>query len=113
MDSEDSRETLRSIERNMASSALFGTTDGRIGKGPRSVIKGDEVWILAGAKVPYILRPIGSGRYEFIGEAYIRGIMFGEAVWSSKMNSKESCSFGTDGGFGVRSRKPNENCGRS
>ena len=54
----------------------------KIGRGPISVSKGDEVWILAGGKVPYILRPLGNDKYEFIGEAYLDGIMYGEVVES-------------------------------
>ncbi|KAH0556093.1 hypothetical protein GP486_005969 [Trichoglossum hirsutum] len=54
----------------------------RIGRGPLSVLKGDEVWILAGGRVPYILRPLGNDKYEFIGEAYLEDVMYGEAVGS-------------------------------
>jgi hypothetical protein len=59
-----------------------GYNQGKIGRGPISTSKNDEVWILAGGKVPYILRPIENDEYEFIGEAYLDGIMYGEAVGS-------------------------------
>jgi hypothetical protein len=66
---------------------LFQTEKGqygkaKIGRGPISVSKGDEVWILAGGKVPYILHPLGNDKYEFIGKAYLDGIMYGEVVES-------------------------------
>lgn len=56
-----------------------------LGTGPRSLRVGDEVWILAGGKVPYVLRqvknkvaPAGSeNRYRLIGEAYVHGLMHG------------------------------------
>jgi hypothetical protein len=39
---------------------------------------GDEVWVLGGAATPYVLRPIGGGRYRLVGDAYVHGIMHGE-----------------------------------
>ena len=38
---------------------LFTTSDDCIGKGPQSVRKGDQVWIISGTRVPYVLRPLG------------------------------------------------------
>ena len=69
-------------------STLFQTEEigkggGNVGRGPISVSKGDELWVLAGGKVPYLLRPIGNDNYEFIGEAYLDGIMYGEVVESA------------------------------
>jgi hypothetical protein len=64
--------------------AMFQTVNRRIGFGPESVSEGDEIWILVGTKVPYILRKLASDGYELIGEAYIHGIMFGESVRSGK-----------------------------
>ncbi|KAK5744570.1 hypothetical protein LTR17_001965 [Elasticomyces elasticus] len=60
---------------------LFITTERRyLGYGPDSIRIGDQVWILAGGKVPFILRPKVNGRFELVGEAYVHGIMHGEAV---------------------------------
>ncbi|KAF2126261.1 HET-domain-containing protein [Dothidotthia symphoricarpi CBS 119687] len=62
--------------------SLFVTKTGRFGMGPPLFHGGDEVWILAGADVPLILRPSGSSgeEFELVGEAYIHGIMQGEGV---------------------------------
>jgi hypothetical protein len=60
--------------------AFFATTRGEFGTATENVRKGDQVWVLAGGKVPYILRPVSGDEYEFIGEAYVMGIMYGEAV---------------------------------
>jgi hypothetical protein len=41
------------------------------------------VWILSGARVPFVLRQVdvnGESRYELVGEAYVHGMMYGEAV---------------------------------
>jgi len=60
---------------------LFITKQGYLGLGMMSLKVGDEVWILAGARVPLILRRrVEEGQYCLIGEAYVHGIMHGEAV---------------------------------
>lgn len=46
---------------------------------PEHTRSGDVVALIRGAKVPMILRRRGSQLYEIVGDAYIRGIMFGEA----------------------------------
>ena len=48
------------------------------GLGPVQMQAGDEVWLLESGTVPYILRPIDGGRYKYMGEAYVHGIMHGE-----------------------------------
>jgi hypothetical protein len=62
-------------------------TDGErpqlLGTGPRSLRAGDEVWVLAGASVPMVLRQADGGghgaRYRLVGEAYVHGAMQGGA----------------------------------
>ncbi len=58
---------------------LFRTSAGRLGMGHSTLKVDDQVWLLAGSKSPVLLRPTGKGRFEFIGEAYVDGLMFGEA----------------------------------
>jgi hypothetical protein len=41
---------------------------------------GDQVWVLSGLSTPFVLRPLSNGRYSLMGEAYVHGIMCGEAV---------------------------------
>lgn len=61
---------------------LFTTAGGLVGAGSQSLQAGQTVWILAGCPTPMILRPDPreAGCYRVIGEAYVHGIMFGEAV---------------------------------
>ncbi|KAF2017677.1 HET-domain-containing protein [Aaosphaeria arxii CBS 175.79] len=59
---------------------LFSTQSNFLGTGPRSLKVGDEVWILNGGPVPYILRPQSNGNYRLIGEAFVYGVMHGEAL---------------------------------
>lgn len=40
--------------------------------------EGDSIFILRSANVPFVLRPKGDA-WEFIGDAYVHGIMQGEA----------------------------------
>lgn len=42
-----------------------------------SILPLDEVWILHGAPAPVFLRPTSCGRYQFLGDAYVHGIMQG------------------------------------
>ncbi len=69
-------------------------TEGRyLGWVPLSTEEGDIIAIFKGAKVPFVLRPIrGSrdGSFTFIGECYIHGIMYGEAI---KKGNLEECTF--------------------
>ena len=50
--------------------------------GSRCAKAGDEIWLLAGGRVPFILRPVNPSSQEFVlvGECYVHGIMYGEAV---------------------------------
>jgi hypothetical protein len=61
---------------------------GGLGLGPDSVQINDEVWILAGSQVPFILRSVDGSprRYKLIGEAYVHGIMHGEGMEGVDLN---------------------------
>ncbi|KAL8871359.1 MAG: hypothetical protein Q9174_002789 [Haloplaca sp. 1 TL-2023] len=58
---------------------LYLTQNGFLGIGPRVMAKGDEVCVLFGARVPFILRRM-QDHHVFIGETYIHddGIMWGK-----------------------------------
>ena len=64
--------------------SFFSTKYGRIGLGPPHTKPGDTVCILYNAYTPFIIRPRGgtltSTSNEFIGEAYVDGLMYGEAL---------------------------------
>ena len=80
---------------------FFVTKDGYIGIGPADATEGDEVHVLAGGKVPFIMRRVSKEwpdriqdnatdlqedldvnlqLYNMIGETYVHGIMHGEAL---------------------------------
>jgi hypothetical protein len=56
------------------------TSEGRVGWVPEATRAGDEICVLLGGKVPFVISDCGHGHYNLIGEAYINGIMDGEAL---------------------------------
>jgi hypothetical protein len=59
---------------------LLVSASGHLGLGPGGAAPGDEIWVLAGAATPFILRPFGGGHKMLVGPCYIDDIMEGEAV---------------------------------
>jgi hypothetical protein len=60
----------------------FGVTDtGYMGLLPSCTEVGDEVHILSGVSIPFVLRRVvGDQRYQIVGDSYIHGVMEGELV---------------------------------
>ncbi|KAE9378651.1 hypothetical protein N431DRAFT_146487 [Stipitochalara longipes BDJ] len=58
---------------------VFCTKQGMLGLGPAVLRDGDLCCVLFGAQVPCILRNT-EGNYKLVGEAYVHGVMKGEAV---------------------------------
>ncbi|KAF7509917.1 hypothetical protein GJ744_007231 [Endocarpon pusillum] len=71
------------IETSFVISLLYrkfcSTRNGSIGWLPRGAQVGDVICVLYGGKVPFVLRPRDGG-YEFVGDAYVYGMMDGEAL---------------------------------
>jgi hypothetical protein len=69
------------------------TEGGYLGWVPRKARVGDTICIFAGAKAPYFLRRVlrlgGPRLFTFIGEAYIHGLMYGEAMESIEYKMEE------------------------
>ena len=61
---------------------LFFTQEGYIGLAPKGAKVGDEIYLLFGAEVPYVLRRKGDDlqTFEVVGECYCHGIMEGEML---------------------------------
>lgn len=60
---------------------FFTTERGLMGLGPRLTAVGDDVCLLFGAQVPFVLRPLqAQQQYRLCGESYVNGIMDGEAL---------------------------------
>jgi hypothetical protein len=58
----------------------FLSSKGYVGLAPDHVQEGDLIVIFFGGKFPYIIRKTDDGRFIFIGEAYVHGIMYGEFI---------------------------------
>jgi hypothetical protein len=79
------------ISANILCRRFFITSNGSIGIGPPGMRVGDEVWILCGGMVPYVLRRseetfslpdldiVDQPCHTLAGESYVDGIMDGEA----------------------------------
>ena len=61
----------------------FVTKKGHLGLTSQFVRQGDIIALVGGAQVPFILRNSGGRRYAVVSEAYVDGIMDGEAAASS------------------------------
>jgi hypothetical protein len=59
---------------------LFSGGDGYVGYAPASAKPGDEVCVILGCGTPMALRPLGNGRFLVIGECFVPGINYGEAL---------------------------------
>lgn len=76
--------------------ALFITSSGKFGVGPRDVQPGQEVWIVGGSRIPLILKPqpsciseTGCKDFTLLGECFVYGIMKGEAVVGREKQAHE------------------------
>jgi hypothetical protein len=58
----------------------FITSRGYIGQGPKSIQPGDIAVVFIGCRVPFIVNVDSRKEYRIAGEAYIHGIMAGEAL---------------------------------
>lgn len=84
-----SSRTVAVRNRALASSidkTLFVTNQGCLGTSLRSAKEEDEVWVLAGSSVPFLLRRNLDGCYRLVGEAYVHGIMHGKGLVNVSSN---------------------------
>ncbi|KAK7963548.1 hypothetical protein PG988_010522 [Apiospora saccharicola] len=58
---------------------------------PEGARVGDRIILAEGGRVPLVLRPDGDGYNTFIGEAYVHGIMNGEAFKQSQCEDIKIC----------------------
>lgn len=68
---------------------IFLTSNGCMGKGPMSAKAGHSIWIVPGVNVPLILDNVRPGGYRLVGEAFVHGIMYGEALKSGRPDFQE------------------------
>lgn len=84
-DTTKNRTLYKDVVWEIANARFFTTQGGSMGLGSPSTLEGDSIWLIAGTEVPYILREVpDTGRLMLVGDAYVHGIMRGEAVESAK-----------------------------
>lgn len=73
---------LNALRRVSHNRRFFETSQHYVGIGPQSMQVGDQVCILFGAKTPIVLQKVSgsNGLYHLLGDCYVHGIMFGEAL---------------------------------
>lgn len=76
----------REMNVTMSRRRLFRTNGGLLGLGPLDLQETDEIWVLAGAYAPIVLRPLANGNWRYLGEAYVHGCMRGEALKDQNTN---------------------------
>ena len=74
------------IRDTMGQRRFLATEIGAMGIGPEKSLAGDEVWILRGARVPILLRPIREQAKVVVGETYLHGMMNGEPFGSGLLS---------------------------
>ena len=70
---------FRECSKNIKSRAFFTTDSRYLGLGPTCTAAGDQIFLLIGSDLPFILRPAGN-EFELVGACYVHGIMYGEGL---------------------------------
>ncbi|KAI1272818.1 heterokaryon incompatibility protein-domain-containing protein [Xylaria sp. FL0933] len=76
-DTLDFMHVLRCVTRRRR---FFTTAAGRIGIGPSNTEPGDQLRVVFYCSTPFLMRPASEGRSRLIGETYVHGLMYGEAI---------------------------------
>ena len=79
---------IHNVTRSLPGHLMFVTDDGHIGIGAQAQ-PGDEIWLLFGGGVLYILRP-RDDHFTFVGECSVHGYMNGEAMEKWKAGKLKS-----------------------
>lgn len=67
----------------LAGRRMYTTAEGALGVGPSGIRRGDEVWVIRGARVPFVLRRregAAAGEFTLLGETYVHGAMDGDML---------------------------------
>ena len=72
-------DAIQHCRENITSRAFFTADSRYLGLGPTCTAAGDQVFLLIGSDLPFILRPV-SNEFELVGPCYVHGIMYGEGL---------------------------------
>ncbi|KAH6962371.1 heterokaryon incompatibility protein-domain-containing protein [Ilyonectria sp. MPI-CAGE-AT-0026] len=73
-----SKPYIHTMKLEAARRRVFVSSRGYFGLGQETVRVGDTICVLLGGDSPFLIREVGLGYHELIGEAYVHGIMLGE-----------------------------------
>lgn len=79
---------VHNVTRSLSGHFMFVMNNGHMGIGAQAR-PGDEIWLLFGGRVLYILRP-RDNHFTFVGECYVHGYMKGEGMEMWKAGKLES-----------------------
>lgn len=99
-------EIYKTLNLNTIEQCFFITETGYMGTGPPTLVPGDEVLVLCGGRVPFLLRRLegtslnrdgadtvvfheGMVYHEVLGDGYVNGIMHGEVMREDDMNLRQ------------------------
>ena len=68
---------------------FFISWTGFMGLAPKGTLPNDTIVLFFGARVPFVIRASKDGGCNLIGECYVYGIMFGEAMEGLDMEKSE------------------------
>lgn len=71
---------LARLRHTIVNRSFFTTKKHYMGMGPTWVRPGDQVVVFRGGMTPFIIRKARKGCFQLVGEAYIHGMMYGEAL---------------------------------
>ena len=76
---------VKTIQRAVDETVFYVTSNGYFGLGPSGLLENDEIHLIGGSKVPLVFRrkasqDVTNPIHSFIGECYVHGIMYGEAL---------------------------------
>jgi hypothetical protein len=83
------RRTMAVLWGDLADRRFCSTTGDKLGWVPKSTQEGDIICIFYGARVPFVLRPCKNGQYKLIGECYLHGTMYGQAMEMKDFKGQE------------------------
>lgn len=81
-------ESIGDLRSNVLHRHLIISRKGYIGLGPIPTQKGDMICVLFGCSVPVLIRKV-ENHHIFVGDCYVHGLMFGEAI--DMLREESSC----------------------
>ncbi|RYP53818.1 hypothetical protein DL768_001269 [Monosporascus sp. mg162] len=68
------------IAKHMGGRVMSITNNGFLATVPKEAGEGDEIVLICGSSRPFVVRPIGEGKYRLVGRCYSHGILNRESV---------------------------------